>query len=272
MAALTPYEKFSWYDRVTFDTELSHISVRVAHAIGAGLNSKTGILFIKHITLAMKLGVSSRTIERAIAELEVRGHLRVTRPTGRGNANVYRPVIGDVDAEPTDNPAAENPTKPRQNPDNPVQKARHQSLSYPSFSLSKNITHKDSTASAPIEPASAPPPASGSTASGNEPAYVRHARLGAEDEERRTEQGLAERLTVAGEIDGHELLVSVNPRLSSVLSVKLRDSRLTADDIAAAHAEFRVLEARGLVIEIMPTPDNPGWCASAARRLAGDRN
>jgi Helix-turn-helix domain len=127
--ALTTKQKLIWYDALTFDVALSHMSVRVGHAIGTHLNKWSARTFISHDTLAKRIDVSTKSIERAIAKLERRVHLAVTRSKGRGRANVYRAII-PADCKGLDDPITESPTKQIGKPDCHVSPTL---LSYPTI-------------------------------------------------------------------------------------------------------------------------------------------
>jgi len=245
--ALTTKEKLLWYDALTFDVALSHLSARVAHAIGTHLNRWSGATFISHDTLAKRLGVSPKSIERAVAELERRGHLSVTRSKGRGYANVYRAIIPNGAPERSDDPVTRNPTPLSKKPDNAVRETRQQSLSYPSI-LPNIITHKKED-----RPSSPPAINQQKAQVHHEPEIVRQARLQEQGEQRNIEATLADRLTIGGDIDGHEVLLNVEAQQLAILTHRLRHDELTTDDIVQAQTAFRAARSTGRVLELMPT-------------------
>lgn len=245
---LTTKDKLLWYDALTFDVALSHRSARVAHAIGTHLNKWSGATFISHDTLAKRLGVDAKTIARAIAELERRGHLSVTRSKGRGNANVYRPIIPNDARERSDDPVTKNPTVPSEKPNNAVQETRQGCRPYPSV-LPNTITHKK-------EAPALPQAASQQKAQvHHEPEIVRQARLQEQAEQNNIEATLADRLTIGGAIDGREVLLNADPQQLAILSVKCRQNELTPDDIAQAQGAYRALLGTRKALEFMPEPN-----------------
>jgi len=102
--------KLDCLDQMAFDTGLSHRAFRVGYGIVWCVNRKTGTARVSRTTLAAKFRISVRTVEHAIKELVLRGHIEVDktcigfdetgRPIhgGRGNANVYRPVARTANA------------------------------------------------------------------------------------------------------------------------------------------------------------------------------
>jgi DNA-binding transcriptional MocR family regulator len=239
---LTARQKFDWYDATTFDPILSHVSVRVAHAIGAHLNKWTGSTFPSHAYLAKRLDVSTKTIERAVRQLEERGYLSVTRSPGRGYANVYRAVVGDGESSGDLVTAEESPTVLSEKPDSAVQETRQRCRPYPS-SLPNSITHKTDN---PLFP-----PAATKVQVHQEPEIVRQARLQEQGEQTRIEAVLADRLTTGHDINGREVLLNTGPQELAILTHRLRHDELTPDDIAKAQATYRALRERGMALELI---------------------
>ena len=263
MSGLTTLAKLDWYDALTLDPKLSHRSVRIAHAIGKHFNGKSGSTFIAHETLAERLGISTKSVERSVMELERHGYLKVIRPRGRSRANVYAPVISTSKQDESDidlgqkragASAEKNPTKLSQKPDSSVPKTRPDCRPYPSCSLPRSNTHTKAPAAEAANPAPASPSRhTHANAPITEPGFIRQARLAAQAEARQTEQEVADRLTIPGEIDGRDVVLNLDPRTYSKLCVMQRERGLTDDAITAAHEEFRALSARGLAIEPCPS-------------------
>lgn len=86
-------KKFAWLDRLSRDTDISHLQFRLAYLIGSHLNSATGDAWPSQEYLATALDVTIRAVQvnsQAIAE---RGYLRIEVGTGRGNTNRYAPIL-----------------------------------------------------------------------------------------------------------------------------------------------------------------------------------
>lgn len=263
MSTLSVRQKLDWYDQVTFDRRLAHRSVRIAHAIGKHFNGESGSTFIAHETLADRLGISTKSVERSVMELERHGYLAVIRPRGRSRANVYAPVISTSKQRRSDSlleekkaevSADRNPTKLSQKPDSSVPKTRPDCRPYPSCSLPRSNTHTKMPAAEAANPAPASPSRyTHANAPISEPGFIRQARLAAQAEARQTEQEVADRLTIPGQIDGRAVVLNLDPQTLSMLCAMVRKRALTATAVATAHAEFRALSARGLAIEPCPS-------------------
>jgi hypothetical protein len=82
--------KLDWHDRMVFDRELSSIGFRVGYAIGWHINRYSGQTHVGRHTIAEKIGCCVKSVDRAITELERRGHLVVEHNRGRGRSNLFR--------------------------------------------------------------------------------------------------------------------------------------------------------------------------------------
>jgi hypothetical protein len=85
--------KLDWLDQVHADLRVSDIAFRLAYAISGYLNRNRGDAFPSQETLAREIGREPRTIRNAAKLLVDCGHLAVTEGQGRGNTNLYRPVL-----------------------------------------------------------------------------------------------------------------------------------------------------------------------------------
>ncbi len=98
--------RIEWMDALALDPDLSPRAHKVAGVIGFHFNKHRGDTFIKQETIARLMGLSLRTVQNAIAELERRGYLIVQRRElgfrasdgrraagGKGVANTYLPAF-----------------------------------------------------------------------------------------------------------------------------------------------------------------------------------
>jgi biotin operon repressor len=83
-------DMFQWLRQVAADQGLPPLSARVAIVVSQYINRKTGTAWPTQETLANRLGVSRRAINRNIKALAARGHLNVTATRGRHKPNIYR--------------------------------------------------------------------------------------------------------------------------------------------------------------------------------------
>lgn len=102
---ITKQLRMQWTDAMAVDAALSPTAFRVGCVIGSHLNKSSGDTFVKQETIADLLGVTKRTVQAAIGELEYRGWLIVERRQlgfradgrmvcgGKGVANTYRPAF-----------------------------------------------------------------------------------------------------------------------------------------------------------------------------------
>ena len=85
--------KAQWLQQILLDTGLSHRSHRVGAYLAWCFDKNTGCTIVGRQRAAERLGVTDRTIDSAIADLEARGHVKVQRSRGRGLANTYFLVL-----------------------------------------------------------------------------------------------------------------------------------------------------------------------------------
>ncbi len=98
--------RLAWVDLLAIDPRVSAIAFMVATLIGIHFNSQTGSTYVSLERLAKLAGVSKRTIQSAISQLERQGYLEIDRNDlgittkngiravgGRGHANVYYPAF-----------------------------------------------------------------------------------------------------------------------------------------------------------------------------------
>jgi predicted transcriptional regulator len=134
--------KLKWQDQMAFDLGLSATDFRVGFAIGWAVNKRTGRALISQDTLAVKLDVNVRTIQRSIDNLERRGHLQVHRRSlgtrksdgrrvcGGRVAHLYKPIVKSGARAPSLEPAGST-TNATTKDDSPVEKGRHGSRPFP---------------------------------------------------------------------------------------------------------------------------------------------
>jgi hypothetical protein len=100
--------KMRWLNGINADCNISSTSFRVAYAIADHLNRVVGCAWPSNARIAKRICVSSKSISRAVAELETQGWLKVKR--SRKSTNEYRiawpnevgtpervPIVGDGD-------------------------------------------------------------------------------------------------------------------------------------------------------------------------------
>lgn len=102
-------EKLAWQHQVLADGVLKSGPKALASLLMHYLDAGKGGAWPSHDFLAERLGVSSKTVKRAIKALVGRGHLAVTPSVGRGNANFYRALLigeGGVQSSAEDRPTS----------------------------------------------------------------------------------------------------------------------------------------------------------------------
>jgi Helix-turn-helix domain len=80
---------FLWLQQVATDRELPPMALHVATALASHVNQKTKEAFPWQKTLANTLSITMRAVQRNVAELTARGHLRVIGPSERYKPNRY---------------------------------------------------------------------------------------------------------------------------------------------------------------------------------------
>jgi len=98
---VTAQERLDWHARMARDTDLSASALRVAILIGTYFNNRTGQTWLGRHDLADIAGMSLRSVDAAVDELECRGHMVVTRRRGRGMANEFRLATGSENVQQT---------------------------------------------------------------------------------------------------------------------------------------------------------------------------
>jgi len=81
-----------WLEDVENDSGVSHMQFRLAYVLAGYFNSDTGKAWPSQETLANRLGVTRRGIQKALAALAARGHLHIESAEGRTNTNHYSPL------------------------------------------------------------------------------------------------------------------------------------------------------------------------------------
>ncbi len=94
-------EKFAWQRQVLADTELSAFSKVLGAFLTHYLAPEKGGSWASQQFLATHLGVDVRTIRRATSELVAQGHIALEVSRGRGNANVCRALLKDLESAET---------------------------------------------------------------------------------------------------------------------------------------------------------------------------
>jgi hypothetical protein len=105
LVLITKKVRMEWTDVMALDAELSATAFKVASVIGTHFNNYSGDTYVTQQTIARVMGLSPRTVQNAIVELERRGYLIVRRRElgtrsdgrrvcgGRGVANTYVPAF-----------------------------------------------------------------------------------------------------------------------------------------------------------------------------------
>jgi DNA-binding Lrp family transcriptional regulator len=105
LVLITKKVRMEWTDVMALDAELSATAFKVAGVIGTHFNNYSGDTYVTQKRLARVMGLSPRTVQNAIRELERRGYLVVRRRElgtrsdgrrvcgGRGVANTYVPAF-----------------------------------------------------------------------------------------------------------------------------------------------------------------------------------
>ncbi len=87
--------KLQWLEHIAGDSSVSHLCFRVAFILSTYLNRLTGEAFPSQRTLANRLGVTVRAVQKAVNRLVQANYLRVTKQRGRGHTNTYAPIVDD---------------------------------------------------------------------------------------------------------------------------------------------------------------------------------
>lgn len=142
-------EKFAWQHQVLADPELSAFSKVLGAFLTHYLDPEKGGSWASQQFLATRLGVDVRTIRRATSELVAQGHIALEVSRGRGNANVCRALLKDLES--TETIAASEPATTSHSVSGRDQGAKHRTD--PSGDRSQNRTNgtrKPDTAARPI--------------------------------------------------------------------------------------------------------------------------
>jgi hypothetical protein len=91
---------FLWLQQVAADRALPPMGLHVATALASFVNQRTGDAWPTQETLANMLSITTRAVQRNIAELVERGHLEVVISRGWHRPNSYRPIWKDRTSAP----------------------------------------------------------------------------------------------------------------------------------------------------------------------------
>ncbi len=89
-------DKLRWQTQVLLDVALSPSAKNVGCLIMHDLNVERGAAWRAQENMAVALGLSTRSVKRAIAELAGRGHLAVRANRGRGRTQQYLAMLLDA--------------------------------------------------------------------------------------------------------------------------------------------------------------------------------
>lgn len=93
-------EKLAWHLRIMSDASLSLAAKSAGSLMLHDLNASQGGAWRGQESMAEKLGISSRQVRRALAELKAASYLKVEIGKGRGRTNIYRATIPEGQSEP----------------------------------------------------------------------------------------------------------------------------------------------------------------------------
>lgn len=97
-------DKLAWHSRLMSDAALSLAAKGAGSLMLHDLNASQGGAWRGQESMAEKLGISSRQVRRALAELKAASYLEVDVGKGRGRTNVYRATIPSHENEPGTTP------------------------------------------------------------------------------------------------------------------------------------------------------------------------
>ncbi len=263
--------KLDWQDRMAFDRDLSNMAFRVGYAISWHLNRYSGDTYVGRKTIAEKLGVTVKSVDRAIKELEAKGHLEVTHSRGRSNSNNYRPAFpqkatqmspfptsGHLEKTTTESPflSGEKATSSDEKGDKSDDKRRHGCP--PNPYIIQNLTLKrDSGVQSRPQPNTEPaaPPL----------AFRKEAGIGnasAKRDDQDAGNRVAELLAPGNAELGWLMALSLDGKQFEYLKYRVRSRSINATDLAAARLAYQKINAKGVALEQMPRPDDI-WRQSA---------
>ena len=94
MADLFSRKKMLWLNGIFFQPSLPATACRVAYTIADHLNARSGDAWPSLRRIAGLIGVSTKTVRRAVVQLETAGVIRVKRSTAKGRSHRYEPIFG----------------------------------------------------------------------------------------------------------------------------------------------------------------------------------
>jgi hypothetical protein len=253
---ITATSQFKWLKRMMRDHELSHMAFRVGSAIGTFFNGETGTTFVGRGTIAKMIGVSVKSVDRAIGQLELRGHLKVRHARGRGNVNVYGPAGEDavpsvrapginavkIDADASILSTIEKaPIEEKKDDKFDPKRGQRCPPNYQGLTTELNKEESSARAREVFASSSSSParPALANTAEGSPGPATSH------------KQHLIDRLTERHRVDGNDVLVNLSGEFAGELLRKIAEGRLTSKDVADARHEYERQRDAGIAIETL---------------------
>jgi biotin operon repressor len=93
MADAFSRQKMRWLNSVMYCKQFTPTVCRVAYMLADYLNRATQDCWPAQETIARKLGISTKTVQRSVRRLESMGVLQIRRPKRRGQTHRYAPVL-----------------------------------------------------------------------------------------------------------------------------------------------------------------------------------
>lgn len=149
MADAVHVNRHHWRDRLCEDPALTDSCFRVAYKIAGYVNDAKGFAWPSLAKLAADLGISRKTVSRAIARLERAGYLDVTRKGRHGHTNEYRLRLPDSH----NSPAGQDSSVPSRGQSCPKRGDRDVPQS-PLMNLSRTLQRPSPPNKVPVAPVS----------------------------------------------------------------------------------------------------------------------
>ncbi|MBQ0822113.1 helix-turn-helix domain-containing protein [Microvirga sp. HBU67558] len=89
-------DRLDWLDQVLADFDLSPLAFKVAFLVSRYVHRERLYAWLSQGKLAKAVGASRRGVQKALYELEERGHLAVDGQKDRGETNHYRWILKDA--------------------------------------------------------------------------------------------------------------------------------------------------------------------------------
>ena len=97
MAEPFNHQKMKWLNSIFYSSKLTATACRVAYVIGDHVNRVTRDCWLSQATIATKLGLSTKTIQRAILSLRRHDFVRIRYVGKSGRKQRFVPVVYELD-------------------------------------------------------------------------------------------------------------------------------------------------------------------------------